>query len=62
MTIKIKSERVPHYEGLALYVNGIKTHEGVFVNLKVLREFWSSYRLLLCAGYKRKFLVWSKII
>jgi hypothetical protein len=51
MTIKIKTEKVPYYEGLALYVNGRKVHIGVFVGLKALREFWSKYRVLLCAGY-----------
>lgn len=61
ITIKIKTERVPYYEGLALYVNGVKTHNGVFVNLAALREFWTTYRIMLCAGYKRDFLVWSKI-
>lgn len=50
-SIKIKYESVPYYEGLALYVNGHKVHIGVFVNLEKLREFWHTYRVLLCAGY-----------
>jgi hypothetical protein len=49
--IEIKTEKIPHYEGLALYVNGKKCHNGVFVNLQSLREFWRVNRKMLVAGW-----------
>lgn len=60
-TIKIKFEKVPHYEGLALYVNNVKTHLGVFVSLKALREFWHKNQHMLCHGYIQQCLIWKKI-
>lgn len=55
MTIKIKKEKIPYYEGLALYINNTKVHLGVFVSLKALREFWNVNRILLCKGYYWRF-------
>jgi hypothetical protein len=49
--IKIKQEKIPHYEGVSLFYNGVKVHKGTFVNISSLRAFWHKYMQLICAGH-----------
>jgi hypothetical protein len=51
--IKIKHEtnHACHIDGFVLYINGKKTHSGLWPNIKILRHFWNNYRALICAGY-----------
>lgn len=38
------------HDGFALYINDQKMHTGLFSSVFALREFWSLYRPMLCAG------------
>ena len=61
MKIQIKNEKVPHFEGLALYMTGKKAHLGVFVSLQAMRQFWHKYQVVLCAGWIQvDFVNWKK--
>lgn len=53
-TLKIKYENSWYgyqgRDGFALYVNGKKTHTGLFVSVAAIRQYWNAYRPMLCAG------------